>query len=115
MTNMTYAQALEIAIATVTDDVARERLEALKAQLAKRGSGKKGMTATQKANVEVKDTIAEVLGELDKAVTVTELIADERLAGFTNQKISALLRQMVEGGLVEKTIDKKKAYFKLVG
>ena len=111
MTKMTYAQAIDMALEVLTDDVAIEKLEALKVQLAKRGSGKRGMTTTQKANVGIKDTIATVLLELDKPVTVTELIADERLHEYTNQKVSALLRQMIEEGRVVKTIEKKKAYF----
>ena len=77
-----------------------------------RKSGK-GLTKTQKANEEVKAVIAEVLAEVEKA-TVTDLIKDERLGGFTNQKISALLRQMKDKGLVDKTMEGKKAYFSLV-
>ena len=111
MTKMTYAQAIDMALEVLTDDVAIEKLEALKTQLAKRSNGKRGMTTTQKANVGIKNTIAEVLLEVDKPVTVTELIANEKLHDYTNQKISALLRQMVEDGRVVKTIEKKKAYF----
>lgn len=75
-----------------------------------RKSSKKGMTATQKANVEVKAVIADVLANAEAPMTVTEILADERLKGYTNQKISALLRQM-DG--VEKTIEGKKARFAL--
>ena len=77
-----------------------------------RKSGK-GLTKTQKANEEVKAVIAEVLADVEKA-TVTDLIKDERLGGFTNQKVSALLRQMKDKGLVDKTMEGKKAYFSLV-
>ena len=77
-------------------------------------SSKRGMTATQKANVVVKDAIVEALSTIGKAVTVTELIAtSDALAGFTNQKISALLRQMVIANEVVKTIEGKKAFFSL--
>ena len=48
MTKMTYAQAIDIALETVVDEMAREKLEALKSQLAKRGTGKKTPTKTQK-------------------------------------------------------------------
>lgn len=75
-----------------------------------RKSSKRGLTATQKANVEIKAVIANVLTEAEAPLTVTELIADERLKGYTNQKISALLRQMPE---VVKTIEGKKAFFAL--
>jgi hypothetical protein len=33
------------------------------------------------------------------------------LGGLSNQRVSALLRQLVESGEVVKTIDKKKSYF----
>lgn len=75
-----------------------------------RKSSKKGMTATQKANVEVKAVIADVLANAEAPLTVTEILTDERLKGYTNQKVSALLRQM-DG--VEKTIEGKKARFSL--
>jgi hypothetical protein len=81
--------------------------------LENRKSGKKGMTATQKANVAVKETILTVLGEIGEAVTVSEMMTDERLSGFTNQKLSALLSQLVKDGKVVKTIEGKKARFAL--
>ncbi len=75
-----------------------------------RKTSKRGMSATQKANVAIKETIATVLAEVGHAMTVTELLADERLHCYTNQKISALLRQMPE---VVKIIEGKKAFFAL--
>lgn len=78
---------------------------------ARKNNKSKGMTKTQKANEEVKAVIADVLAQAEEKMTVTEMLADERLAGFTNQKISALLRQMVEANKVVKTIEGKKAYF----
>lgn len=78
---------------------------------ARKNSKSKGMTKTQKANEKVKAVIADVLAETGEKMTVTEMLADERLSGFTNQKISALLRQMVEAGKVVKTIEGKKAHF----
>lgn len=105
-----------VAIANVAEVAANaEMVEFLNHQielLDARKSGK-GLTKTQKANEEVKAVIAEVLAEVEKA-TVTDLIKDERLGGFTNQKISALLRQMKDKGLVDKTMEGKKAYFSLV-
>lgn len=77
----------------------------------RKNSASKGLTKTQKANEEVKAVIADVLAESGEKMTVTNLIADERLSGYTNQKISALLRQMVESGKVVKTLEGKKAYF----
>ena len=111
MTNMTYAQALEIAIVAVEDEVAKERLEALKAQLAKRGSSK-SPTKTQKENEVIMEKILESLEGIGEAVSVTELIA-YGIEGYelTNQKVSALLRKLVERGKVTKVIEGKKAKF----
>ena len=120
MTNMTYAQAIDFALQVLNENVfegieeekstAMERLEALKAQLAKRSTSKT-LTKTQKANEEVKAVIADVLAGTGEKMTVTEMIADDRLNGYTNQKISALLRLMIKEGRVDKVIEGKKAYF----
>ena len=113
MTKMTYVQAIDYVLGMVDNVEVAEKLEALKGQLAKRGTGKRGMTTTQKANVGIKDTILDVLAEQENPVTVTELLKDERLEGFTNQKISALLRQLKDEDKVVKTMEKKKAYFEV--
>ena len=49
---------------------------------------------------------------MDKPVTVTELIAltsDEEVAGYTNQRVSALMRKL--GERVTKEVVKGKSYF----
>lgn len=104
------------AIAEVAEVKANDEMSAFIAHeielLENRKSGK-GQTKTQKENEGVKAVIADVLAEADAKMTVTELIGDERLSSYTNQKISALLRQMVGDGRVTKTIEGKKAYFAL--
>lgn len=107
-----------VAIANVAEVASNEEMTAFIAHeielLDNRKSGKKGQTKTQKENEGVKAVIVDVLAESGEKMTVTELISDERLSGYTNQKISALLRQLVEGGKVTKTIEGKKAYFSAV-
>ena len=74
----------------------------------------KSPTKTQRENEGIMDQIALDLAEFDKPVTVTELIAGgEGMEGLTNQKVSALLRKMIEAGRVVKTIEGKKALFSL--
>ena len=47
-------------------------------------------------------------------MTVSEMQkASEMLAGYSNQKISAILRKMVESKAIVKTVDKKKSYFSI--
>ena len=70
------------------------------------------MTATQKANEEIKAVILEELERIGKAVTITELQAQsEKLANYSNQKMSALLNQLFDTKQVAKVTDKKKSYF----
>ena len=47
-------------------------------------------------------------------MTVTELMAaDTELRHYSNQKLSALLSQLVKSNKVIKTIDKRRSYFAL--
>ena len=80
--------------------------------LDKKASSKKA-TKTQEANVGIKSTILTVL-EGAKPMTVTEMQgASAELGELSNQKVSALVRQLVEAGEVVKTIDKKVSRFSL--
>lgn len=84
-------------------------------ELLEKKSSKSGQTKTQKENVEVVAKIENALREVGKAVTITELqTASEEMSAYSNQKLSALLKQMVSKGTVIRTEDKKKAYFSLV-
>ena len=73
---------------------------------------KSTQTKTQKENEGIKEIILNTLTEIGKPVTITELQnANTELAEFSNQKISALLKQLVDSQVVDKMIDKKKSYF----
>ena len=39
------------------------------------------------------------------------MISEELFKGFTNQKVSSLLKQLVDTGVVSKEVDKKVSYF----
>lgn len=70
---------------------------------------------TQVENKGIMDTIYGELARVNKPVTITELQSEsEELAVYSNQKLSALLKKLVDNGQVEKTIDKKKSYFKAI-
>ena len=80
--------------------------------LDKKASNKKA-TKTQEANVGIKSTILTVL-EGAKPMTVTEMQgASAELGELSNQKVSALVRQLVDAGKVVRTIDKKVSRFSL--
>lgn len=82
-------------------------------ELLEKKSSNSGQTKTQKENETIKGKIVETLKELNKYATITDIqTANEELSAYSNQKISALLKQLVDNKEIEKVIDKKKAYFK---
>lgn len=108
-----FKEVVEIATKLGRNDIvdfAKHEIELLE-------NKKSTQTATQKANVDIKNKIVEVLKELDQAVTITELLnADqdlkEMVAGSQN-KLTALVTQLKNENLVVRTVDKKKAYFSI--
>ena len=82
------------------------------ALLDKKAQNKKA-TKTQEQNVGIKATILEVLATIGSG-TVTDIQnGNEELSALSNQKVSALIRQLVESGEVVRTTDKKKSIFSL--
>lgn len=70
-------------------------------------------TKAQVENASIKASIVEQM-ESGKAYTITDMQKTfDGLADFSNQRVSALVRQLVESGEVVKTIDKRKSYFSL--
>ena len=87
------------------------KLEKMKVQFEKKNSAEKKPTATQIENEGIKNLILEVIG--DSSLTITEMQKiNGELAERSNQKISALLKQMVENGSIVREEIKRKAYFK---
>ena len=81
--------------------------------LAKKNASEKKPTAQQVANEGLKEVILNVLTENGGLMTITDIQKSaEELAELSNQRISALVRQMV-GVSVERVEDKRKAYFKV--
>ena len=83
--------------------------------LAKKNAGDKKPTAKQMENDAVKQVILdEMTANPDKLYTVTDLIKGvPELADYSNQRVSALLRQMINANGVERIVDKRKSYFRL--
>ena len=115
MTKRDYFNAILAVLATVEDtDVSgltafvNHEIELLEN---KRSSTKP--TKTQTENLAVKETIVSVLKEIGKPVTITEMQKfSAELAEFSCQKLSALLKQLVENDkAVAKVTEKKKTYF----
>ena len=115
MTKRDYFNAILAVLATVEDtDVSgltafvNHEIELLEN---KRSSTKP--TKTQTENLAVKETIVSVLKEIGKPVTITEMQKHSAdLAEFSCQKLSALLKQLVENDkTITKVTEKKKTYF----
>lgn len=108
MTNMTYAQALEIAINTVTDEVAVERLTALKTSIEKRNSKERKPSKKQTENEGIKSSLLSLLADGENH-RCNDLATSLDMSG---QKCSALLKQLVDAGMVDKVVEKRITYFK---
>lgn len=108
MTNMTYAQALEIAINTLTDETAVERLTALKASIEKRNSKERKPSKKQTENEGIKSSLLSLLAD-GESHRCNDLATALDMSG---QKCSALLKQLVDAGMVDKVVEKRITYFK---
>ncbi len=81
--------------------------------LAKKNSAEKKPTAVQVANDGIKTDILDGMVE-GTLYTITDLIKTiPALADLTNQRVSALIRQLIADGKVERIEEKRKAYFRL--
>lgn len=131
-TKMTQVSALEIAIEVITNvmngvdtDLASSELSEAVAKLSgmaeklaeKRSTPSKADKEKSAEHKAIADEIILVLSTeetVTNGMTVSEMQkASEMLAGYSNQKISAILRKMVDSGAVVKTVDKKKSYFSI--
>ena len=80
--------------------------------LAKKNASEKKPTAQQMANEGLKQTIMDVLTENGGLMTVTDVQKScAELAELSNQRISALLRQLKDDKMVDRVEDTRKAYF----
>ena len=123
MTKLTNVLALEMVLGMkeVQANVELvEKLTKMKEQFEKKNKssvgadGKKILTAEQKKNEVLKETILEVLTRYEEPKQVKELIAEnEELASYTGQKISALITQLLKAEKVVKVVDKKASKFQI--
>ena len=131
-TKMTQVSALEIAVEVLTNvmngvDVtladtelseAITKLSGMAEKLAeKRSTPSKADKEKSAEHKAIADEIILVLStdeNVTNGMTVSEMQkASDKLAGYSNQKISPILRKMIDSGAVVKTVDKKKSYFSI--
>ena len=123
MVKLTNVLALEMVLgmAEVQANVELvEKLTKMKEQFEKKNKssvgadGKKVLTAEQKKNEILKETILEILTRYEEPKQVKDLISEnEELSEYTGQKISALMTQLVKAEKVVKVIDKKASKFQI--
>lgn len=76
---------------------------------------KKASTKSTKINdeqVALMEKIVNALNEIGRSVTISELQKENaEMAEYSNQKLSAMLKKLVDNKQVTKIVDKKKSYF----
>lgn len=114
MTKMTNVMALDFVLTncTLTDEV-KDKLTTMREQFAKKNTAIRKPTATQTENEGFKSEILDFLSTVERA-TVTEIMAGVPSVGaLSNQRASAIVRQLTLSGAVERIEDKRKAYFRI--
>lgn len=109
-----FNQLLEIAEVAINEDLVAFIKHEI--ELLEKKSAKSSTTKTQKENEVLMEELYQDLVEIGQVVTITEFQKMSEVAsGLSNQKISALFKNMIEKkGIVEKSIVKGKTYFKAV-
>lgn len=93
--------------------------------LDKKSSSNKGLTKVQQDNETIKDIVLEELAKYqgENGITITELLKQSDVLSnyvtvegknITNQKLSALMKKLVDEKMVGRTTDKKTSYFHTV-
>lgn len=121
MTKMTKKEKFAMVQAVVENANVENKAEMIafiehEIELLNKKSSKSGQTKTQKANEELKEQLLDAFTVMERPVTVSEFqeISIEPVARLSNQKLSALLNQLVKAGKMVKTVEKKKSFFALV-
>lgn len=124
MTKLTSKVALSYAVAILTNAEVNkdftseqivEKLNSMIAQLDKKSGSEKKLTEQQVQNISFKTDILALLFD-GKARTATEILNEVPTfegVNMTNQRVSALLRQLILDGKVVKEVVKGKAFFKI--
>ena len=109
---ITYVDALTVAIDSVSDPEVAGKLTVLKARMSQKHTS---VNSKAKAEADARaERVYNALAEMTEPVTITELIkltSDEEVAGYTNQRVSAMMTKL--GDRVTKEKVKGKQYFSI--
>lgn len=117
---ITYVEAISKAIEGDLSPEVVEKLEALKASIAKRSGAERKPTARQNENAVVRERLVEFIeGHFEEGsdgFTVSDLLKScDAVKDKSNQYASAILRQAVQAGEISKGSVKRRTYFAPVG
>jgi len=122
MMKMTKKEMFAMVLAVVEGSNAENKEEMVKfinheVELLEKKNSKSGQTKVQKENEILLTQLELALKEFDRPVTISEFMKESthEVATLSNQKLSALMKKLVEDRkTVVKTVEKKKSYFSLV-
>ena len=114
MEKMTNVKALSYILTNCElPEEVKSKVEAMKASYEKKASAERKPTPTQTENANFKAEILTFLADGNK-YTVSDLMKGiPSLAELSNQRVSAIVRQLVANGEVIRVEEKRKAYFQL--
>lgn len=111
---VTKKEMYERILAHTNDDLEKQFIESEIALLEKKNSAEKKPTKTQVENAGIKEAILDYMVEGTR-YTVTEIIKGcDECKDLSNQRASAILRQMYNDGAINRVEDKRKTYFEIV-
>lgn len=115
MEKMTNVKALSYILTNCADlpEEVKAKVEAMKSSYEKKASAERKPTPTQLENEGHKSAILALLADGQK-YTVSDLMKNiPALGELSNQRVSAIVRQLTLSGEVVRVEDKRKAYFQL--
>lgn len=108
-----FEEVIRVAKAVEREDIVAFAEKEIALLDKKKESKSKTEKAVDEENVRLMGVIVETLGRI-KSGTVTDVMkADDELGSLSNQKVSALMRKLIETDVVVKSVDKKKSIFTL--
>lgn len=118
MTKMTYVDALNVAIDSMTDPAVIEKLTALRESIIKRNAKPSKPTPKQTAKATADEamaqTVLDVLRNASEPLTVTAIKdSHDDFADVKVQKLSAIVRKLLLDGAVKRDEVKHKAVFSI--
>ena len=117
---MTKKDWFAMVIAVVENSESEKKAEMIEflnheVELLSKKNSRTGQTKTQKENEVLLGQLELALAEFDRPITISEFMKESshEVATLSNQKLSALMKKLVDAKKVDKIVEKKKSYFSL--